>query len=86
MYLTLSVDEDVNAASARLDRYLETYYNAPAAALKKRQECFAGRPSDVANYLEGYAKAGARHLVLRFAGDQVAHLEAVSAVRHAIRI
>jgi alkanesulfonate monooxygenase SsuD/methylene tetrahydromethanopterin reductase-like flavin-dependent oxidoreductase (luciferase family) len=84
MYLTLSLDEDVGAAGARLDHYLETYYNAPAAALKKRQECFAGRPSDVAGYLEGYANAGARHLVLRFAGDQIAHLEAVAAVRNKI--
>jgi alkanesulfonate monooxygenase SsuD/methylene tetrahydromethanopterin reductase-like flavin-dependent oxidoreductase (luciferase family) len=84
MYLTLSLDEDAGAAGARLDRYLETYYNAPAAALKKRQECFAGRPSDVAGYLEGYSKAGARHIVLRFAGDQIAHLEAVAAARHKI--
>ena len=84
IYLTLSLDEDVEVAGARLDRYLETYYNAPAVALKKRQECFAGRPSDVAAYLDGYAKAGARHLILRFAGDQIAHLEAVAAIRHTI--
>ena len=84
MYLTLSLDDDVAAAGARLDRYLETYYGAPAVALKKRQECFAGRASDVAEYLSGYAKAGAHHLVLRFAGDQIAHLEAVAAARKAI--
>ena len=84
MYLTLSLDDDVAAANARLDSYLESYYGAPAAALRRRQECFAGRPSDVAAYLSGYAKAGAHHLVLRFAGDQVAHLEAVAAARGAI--
>lgn len=84
MYLTLSIDADVAAANARLDRYLESYYDAPAAALRKRQECFAGRPDEVAGYLSGYAAAGARHLVLRFAGDQVAHLEAVAGVRAAI--
>lgn len=84
MYLTLSLDDDVTAANARLDRYLESYYNAPAAALRKRQECFAGRPADVATYLSGYAKAGAHHLVLRFAGDQIAHLEAVAAARKAL--
>ena len=81
MYLTLSLDEDVGVANARLDRYLETYYSAPAAALRKRQECFAGRPADVAAYLSGYAQAGAHHLVLRFAGDQTAHLEAIAAQR-----
>lgn len=84
MYLTLSLDDDVAAANARLDRYLESYYSAPAAALRKRQECFAGRPADVAAYLSGYARAGAHHLVLRFAGDQVSHLEAVSAARASI--
>ena len=84
MYLTLSLDDDVTAATTRLDRYLETYYNAPAVALKKRQECFAGRPADVAAYLASYAKAGAHHLVLRFAGDQIAHLEAIARVRSEI--
>ncbi|MGE0700136.1 MAG: LLM class flavin-dependent oxidoreductase [Hyphomicrobiaceae bacterium] len=84
MYLTLSLDDDVAAAGARLDKYLESYYGAPAVALKKRQECFAGRPGDVAEYLAGYARAGAGHLVLRFAGDQIAHLEAVAAARRAI--
>jgi alkanesulfonate monooxygenase SsuD/methylene tetrahydromethanopterin reductase-like flavin-dependent oxidoreductase (luciferase family) len=84
MYLTLSLDDDVAAANARLDRYLESYYGAPAVALRKRQECFAGRPADVAAYLSGYARGGAHHLVLRFAGDQVAHLEAVAAARREI--
>jgi alkanesulfonate monooxygenase SsuD/methylene tetrahydromethanopterin reductase-like flavin-dependent oxidoreductase (luciferase family) len=84
MYLTLSLDDDVAAANARLDRYLESYYGAPAAALRKRQECFAGRPSDVAAYLSGYASAGAHHIVLRFAGDQIAHLEAVAVARDKI--
>jgi len=84
IYLTLSLDDNVATAEARLDRYLETYYNAPAVALKKRQECFAGRPEEVAEYLAGYAKAGAHHLILRFAGDQLAHLKAIARARPAI--
>lgn len=84
MYLTLSVDEDVAAADARLDSYLEQYYGLPAAGLRKRQECFAGPPSAVAEYLSGYARAGASHLVLRFAGEHARHLETVAKVRGAI--
>ena len=84
MYLTLSVDDDVGAANARLDSYLEQYYGAPAAALRKRQECFAGPPAMVAAYLQGYVRAGATHLVLRFAGDHARHLELVAKVRGAV--
>lgn len=84
VYLTLSLDDDVAAANGRLDAYLEHYYGAPAVALRKRQECFAGPPSAVAEYLEGYAKAGAHHLVLRFVGDHVSHLEAVTKARQSI--
>ena len=84
MYLTLSVDEDVAAANARLDAYLQQYYDYPAAALRKRQECFAGPPSAVAEYLAAYARAGASHLVLRFAGDHQRHLETVAKAREAV--
>jgi alkanesulfonate monooxygenase SsuD/methylene tetrahydromethanopterin reductase-like flavin-dependent oxidoreductase (luciferase family) len=81
MYLTLSIDEDVAKANARLDRYMERYYDAPAVALRKRQECYAGPASGVAPYLSGYLRAGARHLVLRFAGDHERHLETIARIR-----
>jgi alkanesulfonate monooxygenase SsuD/methylene tetrahydromethanopterin reductase-like flavin-dependent oxidoreductase (luciferase family) len=85
MYLTLSLDDDVAAANQRLDRYLESYYGAPAAALRKRQECFAGPASDVAAYLAGYARAGAHHLILRFAGDHARHLGLIEKVRDQVQ-
>ena len=81
MYLTLSIDDDVAAANARLDAYLEQYYGVPAAGLRKRQECFAGPPAAVAEYLSGYAQAGASHLVLRFAGEHPRHLETIARAR-----
>ncbi|MFV0296264.1 MAG: LLM class flavin-dependent oxidoreductase [Hyphomicrobiaceae bacterium] len=84
IYLTLSLDDNVDAANARLDQYMETYYNAPAKALRKRQECFAGPAAEVAAYLAGYARAGAHHLILRFAGDHERHLEAIARVRDEI--
>jgi alkanesulfonate monooxygenase SsuD/methylene tetrahydromethanopterin reductase-like flavin-dependent oxidoreductase (luciferase family) len=81
IYLTLSLDDDVSRANARLDAYLEKYYGVPAPALRKRQECFAGAPSALAEYLSGYLKAGASHLILRFAGDHERHFGYVAAAR-----
>lgn len=84
MYLTISLDDDVARANARLDAFLEQYYGAPAAGLRARQECFAGAPGELAAYLKAYRTAGAGHLILRFVGDHRRHLDAVAKVRHAV--
>jgi alkanesulfonate monooxygenase SsuD/methylene tetrahydromethanopterin reductase-like flavin-dependent oxidoreductase (luciferase family) len=81
MYLTIFVDEDAARAEARLDAFLERYYGQPAAMLRRRQAHYAGAKSGLAAWLDGYAEAGAGHLVLRFAGDHERHLETVAAVR-----
>jgi alkanesulfonate monooxygenase SsuD/methylene tetrahydromethanopterin reductase-like flavin-dependent oxidoreductase (luciferase family) len=75
MYLTLAVDENAARAEARMDAFLEGYYGQPAAVLRRRQICYAGPAGGVAAWLDGYEKAGASHLVLRFAGDHERHLE-----------
>jgi alkanesulfonate monooxygenase SsuD/methylene tetrahydromethanopterin reductase-like flavin-dependent oxidoreductase (luciferase family) len=84
IYLTISLDDDVAKANSRLDAYLERYYSHPAVALRKRQECFAGPPSALAEYLSGYQKAGASHLILRFAGDHEKHFGYVERSRAAL--
>jgi alkanesulfonate monooxygenase SsuD/methylene tetrahydromethanopterin reductase-like flavin-dependent oxidoreductase (luciferase family) len=81
MYLTLSLDDDPAAADARLNHFLERYYNQPAASTRRRQACYAGPAAGVAKWLDSYAQAGADHLVLRFAGDHGRHLEAVAKLR-----
>lgn len=81
MYLTLAVDEDDARAEARLNAFLERYYDQPAPVLRRRQATYAGPASGVAAWLDGYAKAGASHLVLRFAGDHERHLEALTRIR-----
>ena len=81
MYLTIRLDEDVAAAHTHLDRYLEQYYGVPAAKLKGSHAHYAGPAAGLAAYLDGYAKAGAQHLILRFAGDHERHLEAAAAAR-----
>ena len=49
--------------------------------MRKRQACYAGPAAGLAQWLQGYATAGAGHLVLRFAGDHARHLETVAALR-----
>jgi alkanesulfonate monooxygenase SsuD/methylene tetrahydromethanopterin reductase-like flavin-dependent oxidoreductase (luciferase family) len=84
MYLTLALDADAAQAEARLNAFLERYYGQPAEVLRRRQASYAGPAEGVAEWLDGYARAGAGHLVLRFAGEHERHLEAVAAVRRTL--
>ena len=84
MYLTLTVDDDAAQAAARMDAFLEGYYGAPAAVLRRRQAVYSGPTSGVAEWLDGYARAGATDLILRFAGEPERHLEAMAQVRLAL--
>ena len=81
LYLTLAIDDDPQAGNARIDAYLEGYYGAPAALLRKHQAAFAGPPAAAAAWLERYADEGAEHLMLRFVGDHERMLETVAALR-----
>jgi alkanesulfonate monooxygenase SsuD/methylene tetrahydromethanopterin reductase-like flavin-dependent oxidoreductase (luciferase family) len=81
MYLTVAIDEDPSRANERLNTYLEQYYSQPAAAMRSRQACYAGPNDGLAEWLQGYARAGTTHLVLRFAGEHERHLETVAALR-----
>ena len=85
MYLTLALDEDAGRADARLNAFLEGYYSQPAAVLRRRQAAYAGPAAGVAAWLDGYARAGASHLVLRFAGEHERHLEAVAKLRASLK-
>jgi alkanesulfonate monooxygenase SsuD/methylene tetrahydromethanopterin reductase-like flavin-dependent oxidoreductase (luciferase family) len=81
MYLNIVVDDDARRANDHLDHFLESYYGQPAAVLRKRQMSYAGPAAGVAEWLNGYVRAGCSHLVLRFAGDHERHLEIVAGVR-----
>ena len=84
MYLTLSLEADAARADARLNAFLERYYNRPAAELRTWQACYAGSEAGAAEWLAGYAAAGAHHLVLRFVGEHERHLEALAGIRDTI--
>jgi probable F420-dependent oxidoreductase len=81
IYLTLSVDDDVDLANARLNDYLERYYNQPAEKLRRYQGAYAGPADGAIEWLRGFVDAGVSHLALRFAGDAEAHLQFFAARR-----
>ena len=82
MYLTISVDDDADEAERRLDAYLGQYYAPlPAAMLRRVQACYAGPQAGLRAWLDGFVAAGATHLVMRFVGDHLRHLETVAALR-----
>jgi probable F420-dependent oxidoreductase len=80
MYLTLSIDADAARAGARMDTFLEAYYGAPAEVLRRRQAVYSGPADGAVAWLDGYASAGATDLILRFAGDEVRHLEVLAKI------
>jgi alkanesulfonate monooxygenase SsuD/methylene tetrahydromethanopterin reductase-like flavin-dependent oxidoreductase (luciferase family) len=81
MYLTAAVDEDAHRAIDVLNTYMEQYYGPHGAVMRARQVCYAGPSGGLAEWLQGYATAGARHLVLRFAGNHERHLEVLADIR-----
>jgi hypothetical protein len=78
MYLTLALHDDAAKADDRLNTFLERYYDAPAAGTRRRQAHYAGPAAGLPAWLQSYARAGASHLVLRFAGDHERHMDTVS--------
>ena len=84
IYLTVSLGDDADAADAKATDYLERYYNAPAAVMRKRQAVYAGPADAFGDWLAGYAEAGASHMCIRFAGDHERHLDAVAKVRQSL--
>jgi probable F420-dependent oxidoreductase len=85
VYLTLRIDDDGEAASRHIDGFLENYYGAPAAGIRKAQACFAGPESAAAEWLQGFIDAGARHLMIRAAGDHERQMDAVVRIREQLR-
>jgi alkanesulfonate monooxygenase SsuD/methylene tetrahydromethanopterin reductase-like flavin-dependent oxidoreductase (luciferase family) len=80
VYVTIALDPNAAVAEQRLDTFLETYYAAPASALRARQACYAGPIEGSVAWLQRWIDAGARHLMLRFAGgDQLAQVDEAAA-------
>lgn len=69
LYATVCLDEDSERARGRLRTSIERYYNAPLEAVESIQAMFAGTADEAAAWLNAYAGAGARHVVIRLAVD-----------------
>ena len=82
----MRVDEDRGAANRHIDGFLESYYRAPAEKLRHVQACFGGSESEAVEWLGAFVEAGARHLVVRLAGDHDRQIEALARVRDRVRI
>jgi probable F420-dependent oxidoreductase len=80
IYLTIAIDEDEAKANERIDSYLVNYYSARPDLLKKRQACYAGGVEGAVEWLQSYVDQGARHVVLRFAGDHDANLDRLAGI------
>lgn len=80
LYTTLVLGEAAKA-QAELEHFLSSYYNVPAAAMLKRQACYAGEADGCLDWMAPFVEGGVRHILIRFAGasDQMAQLERVAA-------
>ena len=81
IYLTLAIDDNANTAERRINDFLSAYYGQRPDLLKQRQACFAGAAGAAADWINGYVREGARHFVLRFAGDHERHLQTMAKLR-----
>ena len=68
-------------AGDRIDAFLERYYGQPAAAMRRRQACFGGPAAAAAEFLDGFATAGAGHIIVRLVGDPDRQLETLATLR-----
>jgi alkanesulfonate monooxygenase SsuD/methylene tetrahydromethanopterin reductase-like flavin-dependent oxidoreductase (luciferase family) len=78
--LTVNVDHDGERARRSLRDYMESYYGASLDLLSTFIGCHAGTPAECAEWIGRYARAGARHVVLRFASPyQLEQMERAAA-------
>jgi alkanesulfonate monooxygenase SsuD/methylene tetrahydromethanopterin reductase-like flavin-dependent oxidoreductase (luciferase family) len=76
LYLTVALDADTQRAEAQLNDYLARYYApVPGPIMRRAQACYAGPVAGLVERLARYRDCGMRHVILRFAGDQLRHLE-----------
>jgi alkanesulfonate monooxygenase SsuD/methylene tetrahydromethanopterin reductase-like flavin-dependent oxidoreductase (luciferase family) len=80
-YVTLAIDEDAGRAGQRIDAFLEGYYGQPAEMMRRRQAVYGGPPSGAAEFLKGFADAGASHVIVRLVGDPDRQLETLAGMR-----
>jgi probable F420-dependent oxidoreductase len=75
LYATVNLNENED----EMRDYIQRYYNVPFEGIAAFQACYAGSAQGCAEWLQGYVKAGAQHLVLRLGSfDFASQLERVA--------
>jgi alkanesulfonate monooxygenase SsuD/methylene tetrahydromethanopterin reductase-like flavin-dependent oxidoreductase (luciferase family) len=64
-YATLNVNPDRARAEAELEEYVQGYYGRPLEFMSQIQAYGYGTAEECAEWLAGYVRAGARHIVVR---------------------
>jgi alkanesulfonate monooxygenase SsuD/methylene tetrahydromethanopterin reductase-like flavin-dependent oxidoreductase (luciferase family) len=65
LYATIAVDTDEKRAQRTLESYVQGYYGYPLELVRAVQAYGYGGPEQCTDWLAGYVRAGARHIVLR---------------------
>ncbi|MFD5640484.1 LLM class flavin-dependent oxidoreductase [Streptomyces anulatus] len=65
LYATITVDADRERARRELDHYLQQYYGRTLDQMSELQAYAWGSAEECAEWLAGYVRAGARHVILR---------------------
>ncbi|MFC0003923.1 LLM class flavin-dependent oxidoreductase [Micromonospora siamensis] len=71
-YATINVNPDRQRAEEELEEYVQHYYGRPLGFMAQIQAYGNGTAEECAQWLAGYVRAGARHLVIRIGSLQPA--------------
>ncbi|WP_327067877.1 LLM class flavin-dependent oxidoreductase [Kitasatospora sp. NBC_01250] len=81
LYATITVNRDEAAAKAELEHYIGHYYGRSLAQMAAIQAYGWGSAERCAEWLAGYVRAGARHIVIRIGSyDPQPHLQEIAEV------
>jgi alkanesulfonate monooxygenase SsuD/methylene tetrahydromethanopterin reductase-like flavin-dependent oxidoreductase (luciferase family) len=88
LYATINVNPSRDRARAELESYVQSYYGRSLDVMTTVQAYGYGTAEQCAEWLDGYVRAGARHLVLRIGSlDPASQLKEVAAtVLPAVRV
>jgi alkanesulfonate monooxygenase SsuD/methylene tetrahydromethanopterin reductase-like flavin-dependent oxidoreductase (luciferase family) len=65
LYATINLNEDRDKARAELEDYVQRYYGRSLEIMTSFQAYGYGSAADCVEWLAGYVRAGARHIVIR---------------------
>ena len=81
IYVTVAITNDMASGDAAIDTYMQSYYGAPPAIMRKMQACFGGPLEQVLGFIRAYVEAGAEHVVIRVVGDHTTTVKQLCAHR-----